>query len=398
MNSLGKRDRDSAGKCDGDTAFKTHAIEDILEEKEIFGIKHCLVKWVDVPQKYSTWEPLEKLRNCAHHHEELGRRNLLEDYPFNKQDTSDQSTLNAKINSPLVKLISSNKKRIQGKCCNKKMKKNPDFFLDEDSTSIADLKESDTEEICTDEQARFSTLNRCEFESRLCIGMKLTFKKPEYDPLGFYRNFTPPMLHYLPEDRQIEYEKISSEIDKEGSEETLEKSKFKIKSEETESEGYDETKTTEEANWTELNPTNVIECRKSKQGKDLGENTEETKGKGPINSLNFSLESLAKYSIRFLKLNHKKILRGNHLSSDGGSRDIFGKFMDRGNDSVSSIKRANDDKQSTQSPVDLIKKNKIKIEYKPISTFDNLKVSEKLIPNQPTIRITSFGPAFLRSA
>lgn len=111
MASLGKRDELAVHQTANNKQL-VKAIEQILEEKEIFGIRYCLVKWKDIPAFFSSWEPLESLRSESKHHSALKKKRLLTDSPASKSRSKKIDSSHDIESSPLLLFHTSKKSSV----------------------------------------------------------------------------------------------------------------------------------------------------------------------------------------------------------------------------------------------------------------------------------------------
>lgn len=123
------------------TEKKPRTIESITDEKTICGIRYVKVSWRDAPYYASTWESLHDLRKEKNYQAILRSKGLLYDEHSNKLSSLNKSGTSKKnqTNKFTSKSKSSKFKR---KCKNlhDDMASHTDLYLDEDSTSVNDVR------------------------------------------------------------------------------------------------------------------------------------------------------------------------------------------------------------------------------------------------------------------
>lgn len=121
---------------------RPRAIESISDEKTICGIRYVKVGWKDVPFYASTWEPLHEIRKEKAYQAILRSKGLLFDEHSNKLSVVDKSTpyLGKQSDKFVSKTKSSKLKGKFKKCIEETTSQAEQCFIDEDSTSINDLR------------------------------------------------------------------------------------------------------------------------------------------------------------------------------------------------------------------------------------------------------------------
>ena len=130
-----------ASKVAGSREIKPRLIESITDEKSICGIRYVKIGWKDAPFYASTWEPLHEIRKEKAYQTILRSKGLLFDEHCNKSAISDKSshlTSKQKTNSKSRAKFSKFKKRFKKNTDD--TTSHADFNLDEDSTSINDVR------------------------------------------------------------------------------------------------------------------------------------------------------------------------------------------------------------------------------------------------------------------
>lgn len=186
MASLGKRSED---RCAAETVAprsQQPPVEGVLEQKAMFGMSYCLVKWKGLPVHAATWEPLEEVQQAC------GSESLC---PGTSSAPGPRRIAFSRA-AEGPREVCSRKRRKRGrkgmKPANLEIKRgfaDTDHFEnnDEESTSAAELHASQNENSNFAEPP-----HRASRDVEVRLGLRLPGPRLASDPLEYYRHFQMP--------------------------------------------------------------------------------------------------------------------------------------------------------------------------------------------------------------